>query len=218
VLFSQPASDVIRKRFSSRSYLTKPIAAHLRGQLLEFLATLNCGPLGTGARFTLIAASEQERDALRSLGTYGFIRNPAGYIAGVVRQGDKNLEDFGYLMERAVLFATGLGLGTCWLGGSFTRSSFARKIEVEGNEVLPAVTATGYSASLDGSDDLIRRRVGADSRLPWEALFGQDQFGNPLTEEAAGDYALPLEGVRLGPSASNKQPWCIVKDGDAWHF
>ena len=24
--------------------------------------------------------------------------------------------------------------------------------------------------------------------------------------------------VRLAPSASNKQPWRIVKDGSAWHF
>ena len=24
--------------------------------------------------------------------------------------------------------------------------------------------------------------------------------------------------VRLGPSASNKQPWRIIKDGNAWHF
>ena len=24
--------------------------------------------------------------------------------------------------------------------------------------------------------------------------------------------------VRLGPSASNKQPWRIVRDGGSWHF
>jgi len=31
-------------------------------------------------------------------------------------------------------------------------------------------------------------------------------------------YSGPLEMVRLGPSASNKQPWRIVKEGNAWHF
>jgi hypothetical protein len=190
--------------------------------LLDFLVTLTCGPLGTPARFTLIAAGEQERDALRSLGTYGFIRGPTGFIVGVVQRdtkdGGKALEDFGYLMERAVLLATDLGLGTCWLGGGFTRSSFAKRIGLKAHEVLPAVTSTGYSTSPDGSSDAVRRRVGGDSRLPWDALFFEERFGNPLTREAAGDYALPLEGVRLGPSASNKQPWRIVKDDDAWHF
>jgi nitroreductase len=24
--------------------------------------------------------------------------------------------------------------------------------------------------------------------------------------------------VRLGPSASNKQPWRVMKNGDSWHF
>lgn len=218
MLFNQPARTLIEQRFSSRSYLGKPIAAGLRQRLADFLATLTCGPLGTPARFVLIAATEQERDALRSLGTYGFIKNPAGFMIGVVGEGAKSLEDFGYLMERAVLLATDLGLGTCWLGGSFTRSSFTQKISAQATEVLPAVTAIGYSASRDGSGDVIRRQVDADTRLPWEALFCHERFGNPLPLETAGAFAAPLEAVRLGPSASNKQPWRIVKTGDAWHF
>lgn len=29
---------------------------------------------------------------------------------------------------------------------------------------------------------------------------------------------MPLEMVRLAPSASNKQPWRIIKDGEGFHF
>lgn len=36
--------------------------------------------------------------------------------------------------------------------------------------------------------------------------------------EEAGDLAFSLEMVRLGPSASNKQPWRIVVDDQAAHF
>jgi nitroreductase len=54
--------------------------------------------------------------------------------------------------------------------------------------------------------------------LPWEKLFFHRRFSVPLTREEAGGYATPLELVRLGPSASNKQPWRIVKDGNVWHF
>ena len=42
-------------------------------------------------------------------------------MVGAVREAPKDLEDYGYLMERAVLFATDLGFGTCWLGGTFTQ-------------------------------------------------------------------------------------------------
>jgi hypothetical protein len=42
----------------------------------------------------------------------------------------------------------------------------------------------------------------------------------PLTREAAGRYADVLDMVRLAPSASNKQPWRIVRDeaGAAFHL
>ncbi len=163
-------------------------------------------------RFAFVAATEQDRSILRGLGTYGFIKNPTGFILGAMEAGEKNLEDYGYLMERIILYATDLGLGTCWLGGSFTKSSFARKIGARREETVPAVTSVGRIADPGGSS---ARRT---SRLPWEALFFRGQFGAPLAREEAGAYATPLEMVRLGPSASNKQPWRIVKDGSTWHF
>jgi len=53
-----------------------------------------------------------------------------------VGPGAKNLEDYGYLMEAIILKATELNLGTCWLGGSFTQSNFARKINAADNEIV----------------------------------------------------------------------------------
>jgi nitroreductase len=60
--------------------------------------------------------------------------------------------------------------------------------------------------------------MNANRRLPMEQMFFTGTFGNPLTTEAAGLYAQPLEMVRWAPSASNKQPWRIIRIGDAWHF
>ncbi len=51
-----------------------------------------------------------------------------------------------------------------------------------------------------------------------EQLFFTDTFDSPLTSETAGAYAQPLEMVRWAPSASNKQPWRIVRIDNAWHF
>jgi nitroreductase len=217
--YSQPVTDLIRKRVSCRHYLQTPIEEGMRRSLQGFLSELEAGPFGTAVRFTLIAATERERSELRGLGTYGFIQGASGFIVGAVGPGEKNLEDYGYLMERAVLYATDLGLGTCWLGGTFTKSRFARKIGARRGEQVPAVTATGTIAGKPYAPDVVARAVaGSDRRLPWEALFFDSRFDAPLRPEAAGAYATPLEMVRLGPSASNKQPWRIVREGAQWNF
>jgi hypothetical protein len=177
------------------------------------------GPLGSRPRFSLVAATGQDRGALRGLGTYGFIRGASGFILGAVEPAEKDLEDYGYLMERIILFAADLDLGTCWLGGTFTQGSFARKISLTGNEVMPAVASIGYIADPEKARyGFIRQYAGAHNRQVWNKLFFDRQFGVPLAPEDAGQYAIPLEMVRLGPSASNKQPWRIVRDGSAWHF
>jgi hypothetical protein len=167
----------------------------------------------------LVAATEEDNQALRGLGTYGLIRGATGFILGAVRDGDHDLEDFGYVMEQAILFATSLELGTCWLGGTFTRSSFADKMALTDGERMPTVTSTGYISEKPGLvDRLIRRGAGSRSRLPWERLFFENQFDAPLSRQAASTYGDALEMVRLGPSASNRQPWRIVKDKGNWHF
>jgi len=218
MFYGRPVTDLIRQRFSCRTYLDTPIAADQRQRLADFLSSLKVGPLGTPARFALVAATEQDRNSLKGLGTYGFIKDPTGFIVGAVRPFKKGLEDYGYLMERAILFATDIELGTCWLGGSFTKSSFANKISATDGEVVPAVTSLGYIIDTSRSGDAPRQRVGADSRLPWQDLIFHKQFGIPLSSEDADTQAVPLEMVRLGPSASNKQPWRIIKDGDTWHL
>ena len=219
MVFTQPVTEIIRRRYSCRRYQDAPIEEETRQRLAEFVASDAAGPFGrTPARFILAAATEQDRQDLRGLGTYGFIKNPTGFIIGAMGPGDKNLEGFGYLMERNVLFATDLGLGTCWLGGTFTRSSFSRRIGTKRGETIPAVISTGYAADAGGSGDPIRRMAGSDRRLPWEAIFFDARFGNPLAPHAAGAYTEVLEMVRMGPSASNKQPWRIVREGSRWHF
>ena len=86
-------------------------------------------------------------------------------------------------------------------------------------EVMPAVTSVGYIAEQGVIRNLIHGKPSTtDNRFPWGDLFFEGEFGNPLAPDQAGSYAVPLEMVRLGPSASNKQPWRVIKAGHAWHF
>ncbi len=217
--FAHPVEELIKQRFSCRSFLSQPVKEQTRQRLIDYAAALQRGPFGTQMRFELVAAHEKDQKALKNLGTYGFIKGATGFIIGVIQDDEKNLEDFGYLMESIILFAMDIGLSTCWLGGTFTKSSFSERVSPRPGELIPAVIALGYCAKQPRRfDAIVRNSAGADRRLSWEQLFFDSRFGVPLSREVAGDYAKALEMVRRAPSASNKQPWRIIKDGNMWHF
>jgi hypothetical protein len=209
--------DLARQRFSCRRYRSESLTTAQRTALAAELAAFRAGPFGAQVRLRLLASTPSDPEVLRGLGTYGFIRGATAFIVGAVGRGQRDLEDFGHTMERAILAATGLGLGTCWLGGSFTRSRFARAVEARADEIVPAVAAVG--AADPGSErGMLRAAMGARVRLPWERLFFEGDFSAPLAAERAGPLGPALEAVRLAPSASNKQPWRVLRQGSAWHF
>jgi nitroreductase len=210
------ARTLIHRRYSCRTYLDRPISAADETALEACMASKTQGPLGTSARFGLIAASSDDEGALKRLGTYGFIKGARGFIVGAVRKGPGDLEDYGYLLEEVILEATGIGLGTCWLGGTFTRSTFTSRFGgVDRDEVIPAVVSTGYPR--DDGTERIRQREEGTRRFTPDELFFAGELGAPLGEATDG-HREALEAVRMAPSATNKQPWRIVRRGDDWHF
>ena len=216
--FATSVAEVVRQRRSHRKYLEKPLAGEAQRALTAFLAENRDGPFGGRARFALVAATAEDRTALKGLGTYGFIRGVTAFIVGAIERGARDFEDYGYLMERAILVATDLGLGTCWLGGTFSKSGFAGRVGLGGGELMPAVAAVGYPEDESFSRDRIRRMAGSNFRLPPEELFFDAAFGTPLPPADAGAYAGALEMVRWAPSASNRQPWRVVRTQAGWHF
>jgi nitroreductase len=215
----QPVLDVMRRRFSCRTYSGEPLAEADLRRLGEAADAMRTGPFGSRLRFHLAAAAPGDEAALRRLGTYGMIRGMAGFLVGAAERGPMYLEDYGWAMERLILEATRLGLGTCWVGGLFTRGAFARRIRVSRRERIPAVAAVGLISDPDKArDGLARRATGGTRRKPWTALFHDGEFGRPLAPGEAGRWAEALEMVRLAPSASNQQPWRVVRSGSSWHF
>jgi hypothetical protein len=218
LLTTSSFTDLIRQRYSVRIYQDTPIAPATQVELQARLDLIREGPLGTPVRFKLAAAAPGDSQSLRGLGTYGLIKHPTGFIVGAARADKHVLEDFGFTMAQAILEATALGLGTCWLGGNFTQSSFGKRIDKAANEIVPAVSVVGYADPSSRRRDRLRQKARSDHRLPWESLFFNGQFGAALTPQSAGAFAETLEMVRLAPSASNKQPWRVIRDGSRWHF
>jgi nitroreductase len=142
---------------------------------------------------------------------YGVIRGAPAYLVGAVSSSERAMEDFGYRMEGIILEATGIGLGTCWMGGMFNRSSAARLLPLGPGEIIPAVTPIGHPSEKPSLIDGVFRFVARSStRLPFEQLFYRESFDKPLAPEDASEWRDVLECVRRGPSASNRQPWRIV--------
>jgi hypothetical protein len=211
---TQSISTIVRHRYSCRKYKTSFISEKSQTDIVEFINTLPAGPFNAPNRFKLVTSNGQDSNALRGLGTYGTIKNPSGYIIGAAKPSEKDLEDFGYRMEMIILKATELRLGSCWLGGFFTRSSFSKMIGTEKDETLPAICSLGIPEFEKTNEQIYQSR----SRFPWDVLFFSENFNTSLNPKMAGKYAPPLEMVRLAPSAQNRQPWRIVKQGDNWHF
>ncbi|MFV0412072.1 MAG: nitroreductase family protein, partial [Oscillospiraceae bacterium] len=171
-----------------------------------------------GAQVTIKLLETASAPAGEKLGTYGVIKGAKSYLCAAVEKGGLALEGLGYAFEELVLYATSLGLGTCWLGGTFTRSGFAAAMGVAENQFFPAICPIGTPAGKRGTEVVMRWAIGADRRKPWQELFFSQRFGRPLTREEAGPFAPVLDLLRLAPSAENKQPWRVVQNGVIFHF
>ncbi len=138
------------------------------------------------------------------LGSYGFIRNP---VAALVFIGDMRQphvqETVGYTGEGAVLEATALGVGTCWVAGFFSPAAAGRRANLTVHERVLAVSPLGYP--------LPEKTVGEKAMMG----FVHNRKRKPLGELASGlpENTWPawlkpaLEAARIAPSATNRQPW-----------
>ncbi|MDD5018020.1 MAG: nitroreductase family protein [Eubacteriales bacterium] len=213
MVYSESVIELIKKRTSVRTYAKRPIEGSKFKAMSAFLDENTDNPFGAHVRFALI----NSKDAPKKPGTYGFIKGAGTYFAGCVKKGGRDMEGFGFAFEKAVLYATELGLGTCWLGGTFRKSAFIRAMEPN-DEYLPAVSPLGYAADKKSVvEQAMAAGAGARNRKSQSKLFFDKMIGVPL-DEPDGAVKMCLEMVRIGPSASNKQPWRIVRFDGKYHF
>lgn len=211
------ATELIKLRTSTRSFEDKEIEPIKLKKLKDYIEHIN-NQSKIKARFILTTNKNDGKEA-KKLGTYGIISGANSFIIGILDKDEKDSVEFGYLFEKIVLFATDLDLETCWLGGTFKKESFEDNIELGKNEFIAIVSPVGNKKEKPKLfDKIMRAGAGSDKRKPWNELFFEGNSLVPLTEATAGSYTIPLQMVRLGPSASNKQPWRIVKDKDNFHF
>ncbi len=210
-----PISEIIRKRYSCRSYSGRSVEDSVLQTFKQHIDAPGSGPFGQKPRFSLMTMDTLPAEEWKKLGTYGVIKNARLFLAGMISPAPLATQDYGYCKEKLILKAAQLGLSTCWLGGTFAISAFGRAAGMRRNELLPTITPIGYAAEHRSlRERLMRGFAGSDHRLPWPELFFEENAAKPLSPEAAGVFKEALENVRLAPSASNKQPWRIVYQPD----
>lgn len=211
-----PMKDAVTKRYSVRNYSDLEVEEEKRRAIESFITSLD-NPFGKKVTYHYFN-SEASGDK-QKLGTYGVIKGAKNYIGATIKLEPMALEALGYEFEAIVLYLAHLGLGTCWLGGTFDRSGFANALQVAEGELLPIITPYGYAAEKKHIKEIAMRKIiKADQRVDANKLFFSKDFDTSLSMEEAGEFAFPLEMVRLAPSASNKQPWRILVEDRAWHF
>jgi len=202
---------LIRERRSVRTYDARPLTPDDLQKLREQIDQIT-NPYQIPVGFKLLDAKEHGLSSPVLCGD-------TLYVGGRITPCEHWNEAFGYAFEKLILAAQSLGLGTVWIGGTMNRAIFEKAMDLAEGEVMPCVTPVGYTAAkMSIREGLMRKGVKADWRMPFEELFFDGAWDAPLTAEKAGTLAYPLEMVRLGPSAVNKQPWRAVVVNDTLHF
>jgi nitroreductase len=195
----------IRQRRSCRTFTTESLKSSDKKKLDEFINANKTGINSETIDFILFEKSDSE---VPMKIPYGLIRNNKSYIFGKTNSTPLSRTNYGYLLEKIVLKATELKLGTCWVG-LFDKEYFS-DVEVENDQSIPAVLVIGYAnEKIPVKEKLIRKMVKADKRKSWETLFFNYENGNILNAENIQPYVETLEMTRLAPSSGNTQPWRI---------
>ncbi|MFW6136082.1 MAG: nitroreductase family protein [Chloroflexota bacterium] len=209
----------IHQRVSIRSYAGRPVDPALLERLLAFARDrdhLTDAP----PRVALISGVEGVKHVLTFVvGSYGLVRNAPHLLVGVLpKESDAARVDLGFVLEQVVLEATRLGLGTCWITGTYDAERAGDALELRSREVAAAVCALGHPEE-EGYGRLhtkvIRRLAGGHKRKPLTDIVFSRQWGEPWTPgEADPALVTVLEHARLAPSAHNAQPWRFIVDHD----
>lgn len=202
--------EVIKTRRSVRTFDGREVSAEDKKNLCAYIDKIQ-NPYDIPVEFILLDAKEHGLSSPVITGEHL-------YITAKVPKVEHSEEAFGYSFEKMVLYACSLGIGTTWIAATFKRPMFEKAVNKQDNEQMYCISPLGYpSEKMSVKETNMRKSLKADERKPAEELFFDRDFNNPLNVDDE-KIKTALEAVRLAPSATNTQPWRIVKVGNKFHF
>lgn len=181
--------QAINERHSVRQYIDKPISDDIKAKLTEYVAEQN---EESGLRIQVLFNEPQAFNCF--MADYGSFKNVTNYIALVGKKADDLDEKCGYYGEKIVLFAQTLGLNTCWVGMSYSKSK--ARFDILKCEKLCLMIALGY---------------GENQGKPHKSKSYDDVVKSTLP--APDWFKKGVNAALLAPTAINQQKFTFFYDG-----
>ncbi len=198
----------MRQRHSRRSFDGQPLA----GEALAAVREAVSGWQRVEEARVVVLDEAPETIFKGIVGGYGRVTGaPSALVMIGSSDGPAAQTSVGYFGQAAILEATALDIGTCWVGGMFDSKRVNRLVGLESGERVLAISPIGTA----------RQQVSSAERIVYRAKRPKPR--KPVTDiaEGLGSAAWSawaragVEAARIAPSANNRQPWRFRADGNS---
>lgn len=194
--------ELLKKRHSVRSYSSEIIPEEMIKFLRSELTFINTHE--SGLNFQLFLGDKAPFKGFTR--SYGMFRNVRNYMAAIIDPSfEYSLERAGYFAQQFVMECTHKGLGTCFVGGTFSRDYIPTNIEIY--EKIPFVVTFGYAEESKSTilGKFTSRMAHRNKKSPRLFYDGDDsEYNKAIT--LFNWLPLALEAISYAPSAVNRQP------------
>ena len=185
--------EAIEVRHSRRTYLPTPLDSETVDRLRQLVAFY---AEKAGSRIELVLDNGSAFEGLRrNYGLFSGVRHYMGLIDS--RTDSTSVERLGYYGELIVLNATALGLGSCWVGGTFDRSICP--FSVAKDETLVCTIVVGN----------VEQRYSMKEKLIHSVIHRKTKSAEEMyaSDSDVPDWFLSgMYAVQKAPSSANRQP------------
>ena len=182
--------ELMKARHSVRTYTDKKIEGETANNLQALIDECN---MQSGLHIQLCLNNSKAFDGF--MAHYGKFSNANNYIALIGKKSKVLDEKLGYYGEKIVLKVTELGLGSCWVAGTYSKKKCSCTIEKD--EKLVCVIAIGYF-----DKDGVPHKTKSIEEL--------SQVNGNMPEW----FRRGMEAAQLAPTAINQQKFLISLNGN----
>lgn len=184
--------DAMKTRISRRAYLQQPMDAGTAGRVGTLVDEVNQRS-GLSLRFVTDGTP-----ALSAVASKGMFSGAPSYIALIGPDSPAGRTACGYYGEQLLLECVALGLGTCWVAGTYKKESVLTQCAPAQGEALFGVLAVGLCPAGQTAKERLLSLAIHKKQVPYTQMIAQTAAPlAPALEQA-------LKELERAPSALNK--------------
>ena len=187
--------NAIDIRTSRRAYKHQTMNSFKANQIKDLIRVVNAE---SGLHIRFVEDGNPYLSGLKA--SYGLFSGSPSLIAMVGEANQPDLKRLtGYYGELILLECISIGLGTCWIGGSYDREQCSKSIKLKNSETLVCTIAAGETAAFKTLKESLISQIGR-KKQSFEELLADTDETPPLWVK------LGIEAARTAPSAVNGKP------------